>query len=707
MPPQGRGPERERRRRRVLVMKNRKVKLAAIVGVALSAALVLSMPLSALANNGLPWTSLLVDDLMQKNEEAPAEAPLAASLKEPDVPEAAEEASDEPMAPVEESEEAPLYSNITDEEIAENMKTDDDGSGADDRISLFSSTTRSQSVVTLDGCDRYDTSARQATTGWQSSDYIILVTGERFPDALTASSLAGAYDCPILLTEPWRLSDCAKSAITTLRVKKALVIGSTAALSDQVVDDLRAMGIALEGRLGGVDRYATQMAIYDYGKKNGLWGNDLVVVASGQDVAFPDALSAAPVAYVKKAPLFLTNDDLVLNDEQTGALRAAGSFDQGLVVGSGVRVSSGTEQMLRDCASNVERMDGTDRYDTSAKTAVWATKNGLSMEGAGFATGLAPWDALGGGALQGRSKSVMMLVNENNTERAVDVVNRAGGIKTMRIFGDTKALSNSVQGALFDALHFSNIRVTAYDVWLERFAETQAARSGSKAEDVMQTLDPDKCSYWGQKYYQYAILSDGFSGNVTADQLNQLIASKVTYQEKRYGVRSNLRETGQYFIDAAKKHNVNEAYLLAHAAIESAWGCSTLAQGKVAGYEGYYNFYGIGAYDVDPNNGGAAMAKKGGWSSPERAIVGAAEWISNNYVNSTSPESGQQNTLYKMRWDVQRMEQGGDPWHQYATSLTWATGIAETMSSCYSWLGQNMSGTGLEFDLPKYLRKVA
>ncbi len=684
----------------------RKPKMAVVVGAVLAGVLVLSMPLMAIAQNGLDGLFMPVSDLPVSESAEASNDVLALSVEGEQAPEAEGEEAKGATVEVADDE---LFSAITDEEIAENMKTGDEAAATselalEEGITLFSSTVPSQTVQTLDGCDRYDTSARQAKAGWRTSDYIILVTGEKFPDALTASSLAGAYDCPILLTQPTGLTGYAKDVIKTLQVKKALVIGSTDALSDNVVSELRALGVSMEGRLGGADRYGTQMAIYEYGKKHDLWNDELVLVASGQDVAFPDALSASPIAYVKKAPLFLTNDDLDLNDEQIRALRQAGHFDHGIVVGSKVRVSAEAERELHGCASNVERMNGSDRYDTSAKTAVWGAAHGLTMEGAGFATGTAPWDALGGGALQGRSKSVMLLVTDGNTSFATDVVNRAGGIRTCKIFGDTKALSNGVQGDIFTMLHFSNIRTTNYEMWLESFAEIQAKRSGNSVKDVLQTLDPEKYSYWGSEFYQYADLSDGYSGNVTAADLNSLIASKVTYQESRYGVRSNLRETGQYFIDAAKRYNVNEVYLLAHAAVESAWGCSKLAQGSVSGYQGYVNFYGIGAYDIDPNNGGAALAKQKGWSSPERAILGAAEWISKNYVNSNNAQAGSQNTLYKMRWDVLRAEKGLDPWHQYATSLTWATGIANTMSSCYSYLGLNMAGTGLSFDVPAYRR---
>ena len=168
---------------------------------------------------------------------------------------------------------------------------------------------------------------------------------------------------------------------------------------------------------------------------------------------------------------------------------------------------------------------------------------------------------------------------------------------------------------------------------------------------------------------------------------------------------SALRGSGAYIIEAARTYNINEVYLLAHAALESAWGCSALAQGSVSGYAGYRNFFGIGAYDLDPNNGGAALAKREGWSSVESALLGAAKWISNNYLNptvSSAAVSGAQNTLYKMKWDVQRAVSEGSVWHQYATGRTWASGIASVMANCYSYLGVSMANTGLRFEVPVY-----
>ena len=148
---------------------------------------------------------------------------------------------------------------------------------------------------------------------------------------------------------------------------------------------------------------------------------------------------------------------------------------------------------------------------------------------------------------------------------------------------------------------------------------------------------------------------------------------------------------------ASKKYGVNECYLLAHAIIESGWGTSDLASGFRYNGKTYYNFYGIGAYDGNALSGGRGAAVKYGWSSPSLAIMGAAEFISENYVYG-SPYK--QNTLYNMKWDYLRsndtMARG---WHQYASDPYWPTSIAGLMDECYRYNGFSPS---LSYTVPKY-----
>mgnify|MGYP002574489212 FL=1 len=71
-------------------------------------------------------------------------------------------------------------------------------------------------------------------------------------------------------------------------------------------------------RIWGESLFDTQMAVYERGA--GQWSGDLVIVATGAD--FPDALSIAPVAYAKKAPVFLVSGGGLLPEQKTALMDA-------------------------------------------------------------------------------------------------------------------------------------------------------------------------------------------------------------------------------------------------------------------------------------------------------------------------------------------------------------------------------------------------
>lgn len=238
----------------------------------------------------------------------------------------------------------------------------------------------------------------------------------------------------------------------------------------------------------------------------------------------------------------------------------------------------------------------------------------------------------------------------------------------------------------------------AYDtvnLTLRRMAELQKAEYGDLSiQELMDLLDPSKLDK-----AQFLDLRE--TTGLTAEQLNAFIVSTDT------GWSGVLKGLGSSFVAAAEQQGLNEAYLLAHAILESGWGTSTLARGYV--YEGgeidgkyyeagtYYNFYGIGAYDSSPLSGGRKLAIINGWNSPEKAVTGAAKWIAENYVYA---KSHAQPTLYAMKWDYARANATGERgWHQYATSTSWPDSIASLIRQCYASAGAAMPQA---FIIPKY-----
>jgi mannosyl-glycoprotein endo-beta-N-acetylglucosaminidase len=157
---------------------------------------------------------------------------------------------------------------------------------------------------------------------------------------------------------------------------------------------------------------------------------------------------------------------------------------------------------------------------------------------------------------------------------------------------------------------------------------------------------------------------------------------------------------GDAFLQAGRDNNINEVYLLAHALLETGNGKSTLANGVwVSSVDGkavtpkkVYNMYGIGAKDGDALRLGSEYAYKQGWDTPEKAIIGGAKWIADQYINNITYK---QNTLYKMRWNP---AVPGD--HQYATDIGWALKQTSNMDIMLDICQRN--NIPLKFDIPSY-----
>ena len=56
----------------------------------------------------------------------------------------------------------------------------------------------SSTPVRLAGANRFETMQKVVNKGFKSADTVVIATGEKFPDALTASGIAGINDAPIM-----------------------------------------------------------------------------------------------------------------------------------------------------------------------------------------------------------------------------------------------------------------------------------------------------------------------------------------------------------------------------------------------------------------------------------------------------------------------------------------------------------------------------
>lgn len=128
---------------------------------------------------------------------------------------------------------------------------------------------------------------------------------------------------------------------------------------------------------------------------------------------------------------------------------------------------------------------------------------------------------------------------------------------------------------------------------------------------------------------------------------------------------SMLAGKGATFKAAEQKYGVNALYLVAHSALESAWGKSNIAKAK-------NNFFGIAAYDSSPYTSATRF------DNVDAGILGAARWINEKYLsNSSYPARGAYLGNKANGMNV-----------NYATAPYWGESIASIMFDANDKLGR-------------------
>ena len=146
--------------------------------------------------------------------------------------------------------------------------------------------------------------------------------------------------------------------------------------------------------------------------------------------------------------------------------------------------------------------------------------------------------------------------------------------------------------------------------------------------------------------------------NYTAADINRLYSLMGANDSKLAG-------KGATFKAAEQRYGVNALYLVAHSALESAWGRSKIAKDK-------NNFFGISAYDDTPYTSATKF------DDVDSGIMGAARWINSKYLhNSGYPAKGAHLGNKASGMNV-----------NYATAPYWGESIASIMFSANEKLGR-------------------
>lgn len=313
-------------------------------------------------------------------------------------------------------------------------------------------TTLDVSFVPVQGGDRFETAVKTSELGFGAgAGTVLIATGRNWPDALGASSLAGALDAPILLVEKSSIPPAVAEEIGRLGASKAIIIGGVGAVDDTVKNQLMLTGsISSVSRIAGTDRYDTARKVAAATiSAMGPGYDGTLFVATGQNYA--DALAASPAAAANGWPTLLVPSGAPVPASTLSFVATNG--DRAIILGGTNAVSYAAWQGLWGLfgTSGVTRLGGTDRFDTAVKVADWSVANaGLSYAAPAIATGRSPYDALAGGVVQGSDGSVLLLTESASLPAATAgaIGGNAASILEVRFLGGTGAVSQGVRDAV-------------------------------------------------------------------------------------------------------------------------------------------------------------------------------------------------------------------------------------------------------------------
>lgn len=170
---------------------------------------------------------------------------------------------------------------------------------------------------------------------------------------------------------------------------------------------------------------------------------------------------------------------------------------------------------------------------------------------------------------------------------------------------------------------------------------------------------------------------------------------KGSFMEGTFTENGCTKTYADAFIEAARESNVSSVHLASRSLLEMGMEMSSAASGTVPGYEGYYNFYNIGAYSGEDNYlKGLEYAKNHGWNSVQKAITGGAKFIGSSYINKG------QDTIYFQKFNVSSNKKYNAYTHQYQTNIM--APETESASIYKSYKSNGKLGNNYTFVIPVY-----
>lgn len=288
-------------------------------------------------------------------------------------------------------------------------------------VSLINTQKDIQPLVTvLGGATRFETAVELSKSIFGTADTVVLINRNAIIDGISATPLATALRAPILYTESNNLNSATKNEISRLKAKKVVIVGGEGIVTNNVVTEIRSMGITNIDRLGGATRYDTALKVAQYIDANCYDVSEIFLVNGAAEA---DAMSVGALGGQNKMPILLTEKNSI--PINTFNWLAGEAITNAYVIGGTGVVSDSVLNRLNSIVKldiRSKRVGGLNRQHTNALiidrfygkelAAVYAAKSHVLF------------DALAVGPVAALDKSPVVLVSNDINQLQKDVLSK-------------------------------------------------------------------------------------------------------------------------------------------------------------------------------------------------------------------------------------------------------------------------------------------
>ncbi len=271
---------------------------------------------------------------------------------------------------------------------------------------------------------------------------VILASGEHEMVPLIATGFAGALDAPILLAQNEGVPDATAQELSRLNPQTVYVLDGGTLNTEIVKKEVRSSlpNVAIEALIGK-DASELSWAIYHYGEKSLLWGENVALTYDG---CLGDLASLSPYLYSEKCPVLVKHGEESVPAEMC---KVAAAKSAALIVGGFKSFPDEGIAPIANSSAEAHRFVGNGPYDANEKINNWIEERS-SASSMLVASIWHPEDALAIAPFAAKGGSLVLLEDPQNLDSVAHAIKYLGGNKKQLLFVGDKSRFNDLDKEL-------------------------------------------------------------------------------------------------------------------------------------------------------------------------------------------------------------------------------------------------------------------